>query len=229
MYNWITSWWSSETNINTGPARNLPVSVNIKQLVDNRPASVLVISSDEILNRRNSLKKTVINSQPASIKKKPIMQEFDKVFEKGIKTYLKPTTDNDKILTIAKKRLSNKLSADKLDQALKELEKVLIDIDNTIEFNLQQSLQHELNKGSIIPEDVQNFIDKICKHVPFDTPELICKDNEISITWNDDLFVFFNTDKSVEIGFIKTRNADSFYSYFETPNQEAFNYFVKLH
>ena len=47
----------------------------------------MIVTSDEIVTIKNSLKKTVINGNPPLSNKSPIMKEFDNVFSQGYQQY----------------------------------------------------------------------------------------------------------------------------------------------
>lgn len=59
MFSWITSWWSSSAI--SGPARNAPnEGKNIKEIIDQKPAEVSILTQEEIIAVKNNLRKTGI-------------------------------------------------------------------------------------------------------------------------------------------------------------------------
>lgn len=88
MLGWITSWWGSD--LASGPARNAPNNgKNIKQLFEQRPQQVIIVTADVITQTLNGLRKTVINEIPPISQKPAIMQEFDNIFSQGVQAYLR--------------------------------------------------------------------------------------------------------------------------------------------
>jgi len=82
MLAWASSWWSTDTF--TGPARNAPnKGRNIKELFDQKPKHVIIVTAKQITDIRKNLKKTVTNAERPKTQKPPVMAELDTVFEQG--------------------------------------------------------------------------------------------------------------------------------------------------
>jgi hypothetical protein len=95
MLGWATSWWSSENF--TGPARNAPNSgINIRQLFDQKPTQVMILSQEQVIEVISGLRPTKINAMPPLSDKPPIMKDFDNVFECGYKNYFQQLKEQRK-------------------------------------------------------------------------------------------------------------------------------------
>ena len=87
MLDWISTLWNN--TIYGGPTRNAPNGGNnIKQLIDNKPATVILLLETDIINRKEKLKPIVVNCDRPIIKKMPLMIDFDNVFDQGYNQYL---------------------------------------------------------------------------------------------------------------------------------------------
>lgn len=86
MFGWVTSWWSAGSF--TGPARNAPNDgKNIKELFDQRPKQVMILTQEQVVTIRMNLRKTRTNATPPLSQKPPIMAELDTVFGQGNDSY----------------------------------------------------------------------------------------------------------------------------------------------
>lgn len=83
MFNWFASFF--DNNLLYGPGRNAPG--NIRQLLEQKPVQVILVSKQEIDNQRKQLKPTIINEHPPLSNKPAIMCELDNVFENGYSNY----------------------------------------------------------------------------------------------------------------------------------------------
>lgn len=80
---------SEDCQTTTGPARNIPFTgINIKSFFDQKPKQVIIVGSDEIQHTLSQLRKTIVNKDRPIFAKSALMQDFDRVFENGYKTYL---------------------------------------------------------------------------------------------------------------------------------------------
>lgn len=85
MLSWVSSWWTNKSL--SGPARNAPNDgKNIKELLQQKPVSIPLLSQQEISNARNNLKKITPNkpyeSEPGQLK-----IALTQVFAQGNETY----------------------------------------------------------------------------------------------------------------------------------------------
>ena len=90
MSGWFTAWWSfGSTSKPVGPARNLPVTENIKKFFDQKPVQVITISSEEmgqaLKNLRDSKSKTIVHNSDEY--KHPLTIEIETIFSNGVKGF----------------------------------------------------------------------------------------------------------------------------------------------
>jgi hypothetical protein len=112
MFDWIRIWWYGTNNSLSHAARNAPnEGVGIKELIDNKPADVKIITAGELINKKNELKnleepkymilsneeilmqrnrlKKISSSEPVKLNTKPrtLMNEINEIMQTGNKTY----------------------------------------------------------------------------------------------------------------------------------------------
>ena len=110
MLGWISSWWSDPF---AGPARNAPNGgIDISKLFSQKPVHVITVSQQQILDIKNSLKKTETNITPPISSKPAIMCEFDEVFNLGYKGFFEERKKRKNINVDIKEE---KILADSLD------------------------------------------------------------------------------------------------------------------
>jgi len=128
MFNWVSSWWTNKSI--SGPARNAPNDgKNIKELIDQKPTNVVLVSPNEINNVRIKLKKTIPNT-PFRSETPKLFVDLENVFSQG----------NDKYFqNIRKHREENKykekidIDIEKaLDQLKEESEKMVIELNKVL-------------------------------------------------------------------------------------------------
>jgi hypothetical protein len=89
MLEWITSWWWSAGTF-TGPARNAPnEGKNIKEIIDQKPEQINMLTSSELQNVRQRLRKTETNGPKPNLNKSPatVLEELGNIFEKSPNNY----------------------------------------------------------------------------------------------------------------------------------------------
>jgi hypothetical protein len=85
MLTWVASFF---TGAFAGPARNAPNGgKNIKALIKENPPA-LTPSDKDIQHVKSVLKPTVVNAERPVVRKMPLLEEFDNVFDKGWKEFL---------------------------------------------------------------------------------------------------------------------------------------------
>lgn len=102
MFTWLypSSWWSTPSTTDTdnkhtipeaplltsfpGPARNAPNNgKDIKTTIKQFNKQIIVLTDSDLVNIKQKLRKTVINENPPSFHKRPLLIELDTVFDKG--------------------------------------------------------------------------------------------------------------------------------------------------
>lgn len=74
MLSWITSFWSTQP---VGPARNAPNDgVGIKKIIENKPAQVVLLSNEDVVNKLNSLKPIPERAPPSFAPLNPLTAEL---------------------------------------------------------------------------------------------------------------------------------------------------------
>lgn len=151
MLSWIASWWSTKSF--TGPARNAPNNgQNIKELFEQKPASVIVLTDKEIQSVRSTLKKTEINSDPPSIVIPPIMMSLNNVFQQGNENYFE---------SVKQRRLTAKLNIEKLNIEKLEADKVNTESPKENKQTIDVSLQSVPKQNFVLPELTSFTVEEI--------------------------------------------------------------------
>lgn len=128
MLSWVSSWWINRSL--SGPARNAPNDgKNIKEIMEQKPANVLLVSPNEINNIRNKLKKTVQN-EPYRSETPKLLLDLNNVFNQG----------NDKYFETVRKRREENLNKPKidinieneLDKLMEESEKIAVELNKVL-------------------------------------------------------------------------------------------------
>lgn len=122
MFNFINDWWTGSNF--TGPARNAPNNgKNIKELFEHRPAQVIIVTNDQVVNIRNNLRKTIVNDKQEFIGT-PIMVELNSVFQQGNSSYFEKCNKYGEMIDIDElmnRTLEQRIEArDKIVEKLKE-------------------------------------------------------------------------------------------------------------
>jgi hypothetical protein len=138
MFEWVSLWWTNKSL--SGPARNAPNDgKNIKELIEQKPDTVLLVSQSEINNIRNKLKKTVQN-EPYKTETPKLFLDLNKVFQQGNDKYFenirKKREEKKPKINIDLEKASDQLAeeskkiASELNKVLDEIKVGTIQIDN---------------------------------------------------------------------------------------------------
>lgn len=133
MLGWVSNWWTTASF--TGPARNAPNGgKGIKDLFDQRPKQVIVLTDAQIKQVRTGLRKAETNSTPAELHESPILQELDNVFKQGTKNYFSTVQKN--------------VSEDNKDAKLERSKEAKVEARNRVAELMKRKREHLLNRNT---------------------------------------------------------------------------------
>lgn len=181
MFGWVTSWWSAGSF--TGPARNAPNDgKNIKELFDQRPKQVMILTQEQVVTIRKNLRKTQTNATPPLSQKPPIMAELDTVFGQGNDSYFDMVR---KRRELAKLNAKSSVTDSKQETQQETKDPVELGSDEpkqeVVESNIKEIVETMTNCETISDETkVSDCLDK--ESILISVSKVVCETNNVVIS-----------------------------------------------